>query len=298
MSNEAHHSYMNTPFQVFEANIQTQIKRSRMGTLKLILLGIFAGVFIAGGASASGVVMHTISNVGIARFIGGIVFTIGLMMIVFIGGELFTGCCLMILGVAHKKVKVLSLLRVLTIVFCSNMIGALVVTMLVYFSGQYNYSGGLLGAYTIKVALSKTTMPFGAAFCSGIMCNIFVCGAVVMSSTAREAGGKVWAIFFPIMVFVVSGFEHCVANMYFIPAGIIAKGDANYVAIAMKEYGITAQQLEQLSVKTFLVDNLIPVTLGNIVGGMALGMGLYLAYERLPKVRKKYMKHGKHHGDE
>ena len=288
MSNESHHSYMNTPFQVLEANIQTQIKRSKMGTLKLVLLGVLAGFFIGGGAAASAVVMHTIDNVGIARFIGGIVFTIGLMMITFIGGELFTGCCLMILGVVHRKVRVVSLLRVLALVFFSNMIGAMLATLIVFYSGQYDYSGGLLGAYVIKIALSKSTIPFGTAFCSGIMCNVFVCGAVIMASTAREAGGKIWAMFFPIMVFVVSGFEHCVANMSYIPAGILAKSDAKYATIAMEQYGITAEQLAQISWKAFFVDNLIPVTIGNIVGGMGLGIVLYLAYEKLPKLRTKY----------
>jgi formate/nitrite transporter len=180
------------------------------------------------------------------------------------------------------------MLRVLALVFFSNMIGAMLATLIVFYSGQYDYSEGLLGAYVIKIALSKSTISFGTAFCSGIMCNVFVCGAVIMASTAREAGGKIWAMFFPIMVFVVSGFEHCVANMSYIPAGILAKSDAKYATVAMEQYGITAEQLAQISWKAFFVDNLIPVTIGNIVGGMGLGIVLYLAYEKLPKLRTKY----------
>lgn len=278
---------INTQNQVLDANIETEVKRSNMSILRLILLGILAGMFIGGGAAASNVAMYAISNVGIARVVGGAIFPVGLMMIVFIGGELFTGDCLLILGVLDKKVKVLSMIRVLLIIFFSNMIGAMLVAVLVFFAGQYNYISGLLGAYTIKVALSKSTMSFSSAFCSGIMCNIFVCGAVLMASVAKDAGGKVWAIFFPILAFVVSGFEHCVANMYYIPAGILAKSNEQYVQVAMDKYGITSEQLAQLDWKAFFVNSSIPVTLGNIVGGMALGLVLYLIYKKLPVNRKK-----------
>ena len=280
-------SLINSPVQVLDANIETEVNRANMNIVRLILMGILAGMFIGGGAAASSVAMHAISNVGISRFIGGAVFPVGLMMIVFIGGELFTGDCLLILGVMDKKVKVLSMIRVLLIVFFSNMIGAMLVALLVFFGGQYNFSDGLLGAFTIKVALGKSTISFGTALCSGIMCNIFVCGAVLMAGVAKDAGGKVWAIFFPILAFVVSGFEHCVANMYYIPAGIIAKSNEKYVQVAMDKYGITAEQLSELSWKNFFIDSSIPVTLGNIIGGMMLGVVLYLIYKKLPVNRKK-----------
>lgn len=285
MSSESQ-SLINTQIQVLEGNIQTEVNRTKMNIVRLVLLGILAGMFIGGGAAASSVAMHAISNVGFARFIGGAIFPVGLMMIVFIGGELFTGDCLLILGVLDKKVKVLSMIRVLLIVFFSNMIGAILVALLVYLGGQYNYTDGLLGAYTIKVALSKSTMSFGSAFCSGIMCNIFVCGAVLMAAVAKDAGGKVWAIFFPILAFVVSGFEHCVANMYYIPAGIIAMNNDKYVQVAMEKYGYSAEQLAELNWQNFFVNSSIPVTLGNIVGGMGLGIVLYLIYKKLPVNRK------------
>ena len=278
---------INTPVQVLDTNIETEVTRANMNIVRLILMGILAGMFIGGGAAASSVAMHAISNVGISRFIGGAIFPVGLMMIVFIGGELFTGDCLLILGVMDKKVKVLSMIRVLIIVFFSNMIGAMLVALLVYFGGQYNFTDGLLGAFTIKVALAKSTISFGTAVCSGIMCNIFVCGAVLMTAVAKDAGGKVWTIFFPILAFVVSGFEHCVANMYYIPAGIIAKSNEKYVQVAMDKYGITSEQLAELSWKNFFVDSSIPVTLGNIIGGMLLGAVLYVIYKKLPVTRKK-----------
>ncbi|MGN0374771.1 MAG: formate/nitrite transporter family protein [Butyrivibrio sp.] len=285
MSNEIK-TLINSQNQVLDGNIETEVNRSNMAVLRLILLGILAGMFIGGGAAASNVAMHAISNVGIARFVGGAIFPVGLMMIVFIGGELFTGDCLLILGVLDRKVKVLSMLRVLFIVFFSNMLGAMLVAVLVYFGGQYNFTDGLLGAYTIKVALSKSTMSFQSAFCSGIMCNIFVCGAVLMAGVAKDAGGQVWAIFFPILAFVVSGFEHCVANMYYIPAGILAKSNPHYVSVAMDKYGITAEQLSNLSWDGFLINSSVPVTLGNIVGGMLLGVVLYVIYKKFPAKNK------------
>ena len=198
-------------------------------------------------------------------------------MIVFIGGELFTGDCLLILGFIDKRYKVTAMIRVLVVVYISNLIGAMVIALLVSLSGQYNYTDGLLGAYTIKVAMGKVNMSFGQAFCSGIMCNIFVCAAVLMAAAAKDIAGKVWAIFFPIMAFVVSGYEHCVANMYYIPAGIFALGNEKYAARAAAEYGYTYEQMSVVDWKHFFINSSIPVTLGNIVGGM-LFVGVIILY--------------------
>ena len=268
---------MNTIAQVLKGNIDTEVKRAKMSIGRLLLFGIMAGMFIALGASASSVAMHSTAGVGLSRFIGGCIFPIGLMLIVFLGGELFTGDCLIILGIFDKKVRVLSALKVLVLVWAANLVGAVVIALLVFASGQLGYTNGLLGAFTIKVALGKATMSFGSAFTSGILCNIFVCGAVLMASAAKDAGCKIWAMFFPIMAFVVSGYEHCVANMYYIPAGILAASNETYRQVAMETYGFSAQQLEALDWKHFFVDSSIPVTLGNMVGGMIfVGLLLYL----------------------
>ena len=153
--------------------------------------------------------------------------------------------------------------------------------VLVYFSGQFNFTDGLLGAFTIKVALSKVSLSFETAFVSGILCNVFVCMAVLMAGSAKSAGCKVWASFFPIMAFVVSGFEHCVANMYYIPAGILALGNEKYVEKAISEYGITTEQLSKLNWGSFFIMNEFPVTLGNIVGGsIVMGIMVYLVHKR------------------
>ena len=272
---------MNNPVEILKANINAQVNRTKMPIVKMVFLGILAGMFIACGASASSVAMHAIPNVGLARTVAGCVFPIGLMLIVFIGGELFTGDCLLILGNLKKEYSVFQTIRVLLVVWCAHLIGSVVFAAMVYFSGQYNYSDGLLGAFTIKVALGKVTMSFGKAFVSGILCNIFVCGAVLMAAAAKDVAGKVWAIFFPILAFVVSGYEHCVANMYYIPAGIFALNDDKYVQVAMDTYGYTESQLAQLSWKTFFINSSIPVTLGNVVGGMVfLGVILFIVYKK------------------
>ena len=223
--------------------------------------------------------MHALPNVSTARIVAGCVFAIGLMLVVFIGAELFTGDCLLIMGVLDKKVKTLTMIRILIVVFISNLIGALIVVLLVYYSGQLGYSNDILGAFTIKVAMGKGEKSFISSFSSGILCNVFVCGAVLMMTSAKDAAGKVWTCFFPILAFVVSGFEHCVANMYYIPVGILAKNNEVYANKAMELYGYTKEQLDKLNVKSFLVDSTIPVTIGNVFGGVVLvGLMMWMAY--------------------
>lgn len=267
------------PQQVVSANILAAKGKTELSFIRMILLGIFAGMFIACGASASSVAMHNIANVGLARLVAGAIFPVGLMMIVFVGGELFTGDCLMIMGCMHGKISAWRMIKVLIVVFLSNFIGAVLVAVLVNSSGQFHYSSDLMGAFTVKVAVGKLNMSFGAAFASAIMCNIFVCLAVLMATAAKDISGKVWAIFFPIMAFVVSGYEHCVANMYYVPAGIFASGNSAYLEAAQSAYGYTAAQLDSLTWGNFLLKNLLPVTLGNVVGGMLfVGLPLYLIH--------------------
>lgn len=276
---EETNSRMKYPKQIVEENIQAGVKRVQMPWTRMLLLGYFAGMFIAGGAAASSVAMHAMGNLGAARLMAGFIFPIGLMMIIFIGGDLFTGDCLMIMGVLDGKFSVGSMIRVLSFVYVSNFLGAVTVAFLVFESGQLDYTDGLLGAYTIKVALGKVSQDFFPEFFSGIMCNIFVCAAVLMVAAAKDIAGKVLAIFFPIMAFVVSGYEHCVANMYYVPAGIFAMSNAEYAQKAITEYGYTSEQLATLSWGNFLIKSALPVTLGNIVGGMFfVGLILYLIH--------------------
>ncbi len=266
----------NTPAQVLDANMRAGEGKAKLPLLKCILLGIMAGAFIAFGGASSNAAVHNIANQGLSKTLAGCIFPVGLMMIVFVGGELFTGDCLMIAGVADRKFSVLAMIKTLLIVFFSNMAGAVIIAALVYCSGLLDYTNGALGAFTIKVAFGKTTITPFKAVCSGILCNILVCMAVLMATAAKDIAGKVWAIFFPICAFVIGGWEHCVANMFYIPAGIFASMNGNYVARAEELYGITADQIAvNLNIGGF-VSNLIPVTVGNMLGGMVfIALPLY-----------------------
>ncbi|MDR2493511.1 MAG: formate/nitrite transporter family protein [Coriobacteriales bacterium] len=267
----------NTPTEVAEVAVNAGVAKANMGTVKTVLLALLAGAAIAFGAAASSVAIHDVGNVGLARLIAGCVFPVGLMLIVIVGGELFTGNCLMVEALCDRKIRAMRWLRNLVLVYVGNFIGSVLIVALVIFSNQLNYTDSLLGAFTIKVALGKISMPPLAAFSSGILCNMLVCGAVLMAFAARDIPGKVLGIFFPIMAFILSGFEHCVANMYFIPAGIAAAANPVYADKAMEVYGYTTETLAKLDVGGFF-SNIVPVTLGNVVGGVALGLVLFAAF--------------------
>ena len=235
---------------------------------KIFVAAIMAGMFIAFGGSSSNVAVSGIENVGLARTLAGCIFPVGLMLIVLVGGELFTGNCMMIGGVMTGRIKAMQMIRVLVTVYLGNLVGSLIVSFLAYYSGQWKYGAGALGAYTIKVAFGKLNLSFGTAVASGILCNILVCVAVLMASASKDAVGKIFGCFFPIWAFVIAGYEHCVANMYYIPAGIIAAMDPAFAQKAMELYGYTAEDLAMLNPVNMIVNNLIPVTIGNIIGGM------------------------------
>ena len=254
--------------ETIDGYIEGAVAKTKNPLWKFILLGIMAGFFIGAGAAISNVAMHSIPSVGVARLVAGCTFPIGLMMIVFLGGELFTGDCMIAMACLRGKVKVTKMIGILILVWITNLAGGLLMALLIAHSGQLAYSNNLLGAFTIKLAVGKAGIDFGTGVCSGILCNIFVCAAVLMAAMAKDMAGKIMAIFFPIMSFVIGGFEHCVANMYYIPAGIFAAGNATYAEVAAKEYGTTKDQLASLNWGTFFVNNELPVTIGNIIGGM------------------------------
>lgn len=258
---------MNNSKEIIEMNMNGAVNKANLKLSKMICLGILAGMFIALGAATSNTAVHTIQDVGLARTLAGAIFPVGLMMIVFVGGELFTGNCLMIMAVMDKKIKVSAMIRNLVVVFLSNLIGSLIIVFIINYCGNLDYTSGALGAYTIKVALGKATISPLKAVLSGILCNILVCVAILMATACKEATGKIFAIWFPIFAFVIGGFEHIVANMYYIPAGLVASMNPDYVAKAEELYGITSEQLSSLSLSG-LVSNFIPVTIGNILGGM------------------------------
>lgn len=266
----------NSPDQVILGNIKTGVVKAERSIPQMILLGIMAGAFIALGGATSNVAVHGIKDVGLSRALAGAIFPVGLMLIVFVGGELFTGNCLISMAVLDRKTSVGKMIRNLVIVYFSNLLGALIIDFLIFFSGELNYSSGGLGAYTIKVALAKVTISPMAGVTSGILCNMLVCLAILAAGAAKDIAGKVWASFFPIWAFVIGGFEHCVANMFYIPAGMLAASNPDYVAKAEELYGITAEQCAGLTVANSL-NNFIPVTIGNIIGGMVfIGLMYFL----------------------
>lgn len=277
---------INTPKEIVDLNMQGAVEKANMRLSKMITLGILAGMFIAMGGVTSSTAIHSISNVGLAKVLGGAVFPIGLLMIVLVGGELFTGNCLMVMAILDKRFMIRRLVRNLVVVFFANLFGAFMIDVLVFYSGNLDLSGGALGAFTIKVALDKSNISFVSGLTSGILCNFLVCMAIMKGTAARDVAGKILATWFPIFVFVLNGFEHIVANMYYIPIGILAKTNSNYVALAEDLYGITQAQLEHLNWKGML-QNFIPVTIGNILGGMFIGFMLYFINIKFDKKNKK-----------
>lgn len=228
---------------------------------------------------ASSVAMHAISNAGLARLTAGLVFPIGFVLMALLGGELFTGDCLMVIGALKHRYRATRMIGVLCLVFVSNLLGGILFAGLVALSGQFGIGNGAVGAFTIKLALSKASLPFMSALVSGILCNFFVCIGVVMAGLSKEISGKILASYLPIFAFVVGGFEHCVANMYYIPAGIFAAKNPDFVEVAVTKYGIRTDQLQALNWKNFFLTNELPVTIGNVIGGMLLiGVVLFFLY--------------------
>ena len=269
---------MNNPKEIIEANMNGAVNKANLPLARMIVLGMMAGMFIALGGAISNTAVHDIANVGLARTLAGVIFPVGLLMIILVGGELFTGNCLMIMATMNKRIKVSGLIRNLVIVYFSNLIGSLIIDVLIFYSGNLDYTGGALGAYTIKVALGKVNIAPGKAIVSGILCNFLVCMAILMAGSAKDVIGKIFAAWFPIFAFVIGGFEHIVANMFYIPTGILAATNPDYVAKAEELYGITADQLSALDLGG-LLHNFIPVTIGNILGGMIfIGCTLYFIH--------------------
>lgn len=276
-----------TPAQVAaDWNENVCLKKTTNTNFKLLVLGILAGAYIAFGGELSNMIGHDAAKfvgAGLAAFIKGAVFSVGLMLVVIAGAELFTGNTMITMSVLDGKSKLGGLLRNWTVVYAANLIGSLLVAYIMFGTGLLEGANAAVGAAALKTAAGKASLAFWPAFFRGIMCNWLVCLAVWMALTSRNTIGKVWAIFFPIMAFVASGFEHSIANMYFIPIGILLKG-VNEVVAAATAAGLAPEALANVSVYGFLVRNLIPVTLGNIVGGGFFVATLYwLAYVRKPK---------------
>ncbi|MCK4309651.1 MAG: formate/nitrite transporter family protein [Candidatus Atribacteria bacterium] len=249
--------------------------KTSLSVMQMVILGILAGAFIGFGSELATMVSFDMSKflgVGFTKFIFGSVFSVGLILVVIAGAELFTGNSLIFVSVLSGDVKFGKLLNNWFWVYVANFIGSLLLVWIMYASGLWKTGDFGVGAKALAIANGKVNLAWGAAFARAIGCNWLVCLAVWLAVASKDVVGKIFAIYFPIMAFVASGFEHSIANMYFIPMGILLKNNADVVAAA----GLSGK-LANLTWGGFFVDNLIPVTLGNIVGGALFVSALYWA---------------------
>jgi formate/nitrite transporter len=267
------------------------VRKAQMALIPMFTLALLAGAFIALGAifattvnagssmtvkavdtTAPFTTLTTSLPYGFVRLLTGMVFCLGLILVVVGGAELFTGNNLIVMAWASGKVSTLSLLRNWAIVYIGNFVGSIATAGMMYVTKQYTFGGGVVGTAALSIATSKVNLTFIQAFALGVLCNALVCLAVWMTYSARSAVDKIIGIIFPITAFVAAGFEHSIANMYFIPIALFIKMfDPKFTSnAAAAVQSATKFSMDTLTWKAFFLNNLFPVTLGNIVGGAVL----------------------------
>ena len=252
------------------------VKKAQMNVLSMFVLAFLAGKFIAFGAVLSTTAIAGAAGVlpyGVTRVLAGLVFSLGLILVVIGGAELFTGNNMIVMAWANRTVSTRLMLKNWLIVYAGNLLGSLNAVLILFACGQYQFGGGAVGAAALATANGKMGYDFVQAMALGMMCNALVCMAVWMTYSARSVVGKVLAIVPPVTAFVACGFEHSIANMYFIPMGLYIRSSAPqsfWTAI-----GKTPADFSALTWNGFLIDNLLPVTIGNIVGGALSVAAIY-----------------------
>jgi len=239
--------------------------KANLSISRMLLLGILAGAFIGFGSELATIITYDMPKylgIGFTKFMFGSVFSVGLMLVIIAGAELFTGNNLILIKVLSYEGDIRKMFKSWFWVYIANFIGSLLLVSIMFGTGLWKSGNFVVGAKALEIANGKVNLSWLEAFTRGIGCNWLVCLSVWMAVASKDTIGKIFGIYFPIMAFVASGFEHCVANMYFIPMGLLLKGNATVVATA----GL-AGKLSNLSLQGFFINNLIPVTLGNIVGG-------------------------------
>ncbi len=254
------------------------VAKAGMDLVNVAVLSVLAGAFIALGAIFATTVAAGGGELpyGVVRLLAGIVFTLGLVLVVVAGAELFTGNNLIVMAWASRRVSSASLLVNWAVVWVGNFVGAFATAVILYVSEQYTFGGGEVGRTALSIAAAKTDLGFLQAVALGMLCNALVCLAVWLTYGAHTTTDKIVAIVPPIAAFVAAGFEHSVANMYFISIGLLVKGDEEFVA------GLAdAPDLGGLTWGAFFADNLLPVTIGNVIGGaLMVGAVYWLVYLR------------------
>jgi len=257
-------------------------KKAVMRFSPLFMLSILAGAFIAFGAALTTTVSagaESVLSYGVTRLLMGSVFSLGLILVVVGGAELFTGNNLIVMAWADRRVTTQQVMRNWTIVYLGNFVGAFGAAILVFLSGQYLFGKGIVGAVALSIASAKSSLGFGPAIVLGILCNVLVCLAVWMSYSGRTTTDKVVAVVPPITAFVACGFEHSIANMFFIPIGILIKAAAPEAF--WLQIGRTPADYPSITIGNFAWGNLLPVTIGNIIGGALLvGIVYWFVYMR------------------
>ena len=249
------------------------VAKVSLGPLRMFALALLAGAFIGLGAIFATTITAGAGDLpfGVAKLLGGLVFCLGLILVIGAGAELFTGNNLIVMAWASGKVSTLALLRNWGIVYVGNFVGSILTAYMLFLSKQFTFGNGVIGLNALNIANHKVQLEFGQAIVLAILCNALVCLAIWLAIGARSATDKVVAILFPITAFVAAGFEHSVANMYFIPMGLFIKSGAD--GAFWSNIGKTAVNYSQLTWRNFFIVNLLPVTIGNIIGG-ALMVGL------------------------
>lgn len=257
---------MNTPAEIAQNYVGIGKKKTELPAIKMFILGILAGIFIGIGAIAFEMAIATIGG-GLGKLVGACMFPAGLALVLIAGSELFTGNCLLVIPLLEKEVKFSAVLKSWVFVYLGNFVGSAILAALVVFGHSPSLLDGALLDTVMTVAAGKVSLTFGDAVFRGIVCNIMVCLAVWMSFAAKTVGSKIAGLYFPIMIFVLGGFEHSIANMYYLMAGIFAN--------SVYDVGNTA-----ITFGSFLVNNLLPVTIGNLIGGTAVGVTYWYLYLR------------------
>jgi formate transporter len=261
------------PQQMAQKAESIGVKKANSSFWTVFPLAILAGAFIALGALFATIVLAGSSTLpyGVARLLAGLAFCTGLILVVVGGAELFTGNNLVMMAWASHKIKFMALLKNWLVVYVGNFIGALGTAVLMLLGKQYTFGSAAVGEAALKIATSKLSLGFMQAVALGILCNGLVCLAVWLTYSARTTGDKIAAIIFPITAFVAAGFEHSVANMYFIPYALLIK---SFDPIFVSSLGDKVN-IGNLTWAAFLVKNLLPVTIGNIIGGVGLVAVVY-----------------------
>ena len=241
---------------------------------KLFCLAVLAGMLIAFAGAATNTALCTLENPGLARLVCGLLFPFGLCMVIVSGAELFTGNSLLVLSLLERQCTLRGLLRNWGIVYLGNLLGSVLTAAGCVFFGQLDLCGGSVMLQTVRLAAGKCGLPFLNGFGLGLFCNLLVCLGVLMALSAQDTAGRLLGAFLPVCYFVTCGFEHSVANMYYISAGLLALRVPRYAEML----GRLGTDVSGLTVENFLLGNLLPVTLGNVAGGVSLALLLWYAH--------------------